>query len=524
MPHPPGTPLFVTAARAWTVTLGTAFTPAFATNLLSAACTAAACGLLATLLARWTGDRAAGFAGGVSAGVLATVWRNATETEVYAAALLLAAAALWAADRAGRTESRRPLLLAAYLLALAVPLHPFALVAAPAVILLAALPPTMRPRPAALLHLGGGVALAMALGTARPLLAAGGALLLAGGVALDARAGIPRRGLGTAFAMLALVALAASALAVLRVRAGFDPALNQGNPGSWATAVDAVARRQYAVAGPWPRQAPLWLQLGNVLEWADWQVALGLAPGVSPAWTRTPITIIWALLAVAGARAHRRADRRSWLALLALLVAGSVGVVLQLNLKAGPSFGWGILPDTAAREARERDYFFVLAFWAWGAWAALGAVTLSRRRLGGRAWPGVAVALLPIALNWRAADRRGGPHPQLARDAALAVLTSAPARSVVLTAGDNDTYPVWYLQQVERVRRDVIVIPVSLLPAGWYRAELARRWALGEGGAWMGSAAALRALARDAERQGRPVSTTLGVAARERAMLGRRWS
>ena len=79
-----------------------------------------------------------------------------------------------------------------------------------------------------------------------------------------------------------LAIAAASAVVVLLVRAGHDPALNQGNPSTWSALLDVVARRQYAVAPLWPRQAPLWLQVGNLFEYADWQFALGLAPSPPP--------------------------------------------------------------------------------------------------------------------------------------------------------------------------------------------------------------------------------------------------
>ena len=116
-------------------------------------------------------------------------------------------------------------------------------------------------------------------------------------------------------------------------------------------------------------------------------------------------------------------------------------------------------------EARERDYFFTLAFWTWGAWAGVGLVDLSRRLLG-REWPGALAALLPAALNWAAVDRARGADATLARDAALAYLLPAPRDAVLLAAGDNDTYPLWYLQQVEGVRPDVTIIVTPMLPAG----------------------------------------------------------
>ena len=133
IPHPPGTPLYVLLLATWSRIL--AWMPtALATNLFSGACTAVAGGATAFLVARWTGSTAAGFAAAVCAGSMSTAWLNATETEVYAATLALALLTLAVADRAGRGDDRRWLILAAYLIALAVPLHMSALVVGPAIV------------------------------------------------------------------------------------------------------------------------------------------------------------------------------------------------------------------------------------------------------------------------------------------------------------------------------------------------------------------------------------------------------
>ena len=83
IPHPPGTPLYIVIGNVWSTLLG--FLPlGLAVNLLSAVATAIACGLLAGLVTRWTGNRVAGIAAGLSSGTMLAVWQNATETEVYA--------------------------------------------------------------------------------------------------------------------------------------------------------------------------------------------------------------------------------------------------------------------------------------------------------------------------------------------------------------------------------------------------------------------------------------------------------
>lgn len=212
--------------------------------------------------------------------------------------------------------------------------------------------------------------------------------------------------------------------------------------------------------------------------------------------------------------------------MLILIVAGSVGVVVYLNMRASPSFGHGVLPENVIREARERDYFFVFAFWVWGMWAGLGAVTLARRR-GVHAWVGVAAAALPIVLNWRAVDRSRGIEAEMPRLWATTLLASAPRDAVLFVGGDNDTYPLWYAQEALGVRRDVTMVTTPLLPAEWYRDEMERRWRLypdSSARPWRGRLDAIELLAGRARALGRPVVAAISLPASERARMGRRWT
>lgn len=462
IPHPPGTPVFILAARVWADIVAplTGFT--IAVNAFSAACTAAAFGIVANLFWRWTGDALTAVCAAVTAGLMSTVWLNATETEVYAASLLLAVVIVWAGDRAGRTGDARWLLLGGYLIGLGWALHLTALLGVPCALVLAW--PTVR--------------------TARV------------------------RTWCTA-AVLAL--LGATPVLFMLLRARHDPTINQGNPATWTALWAALQRHQYDVAPLWPRRAPLWLQFANVFEYADWQFALGVAPAPPPTLARTTITIAYALLGAYGAARHRALDGRSFRAWCVLLAVTSVGVVLYLNLHAGASFGAGVLPPNAVHEARDRDYFFVLAFVCWGAWAGLGAVALARRAVASERTASalaVSAVVLPLVLNWRAVHIERHDEQRRAEREARALLARVPPNGVFIAVGDNDTYPLWYMQEVERVRPDVIVVTAPLLPAGWARAELLRRYRLLDGSdvtMWHGQAQTLRDIRANALAQRRPV-------------------
>ena len=477
IPHPPGTPLYIVLGKVWSLAFAPVFGFARAINLLSAAATAAACGILAHLFARWTDDGLGATAGALAAGLMSSVWLNATETEVYAVALLAGALILWAGDRAGMRSDARWILLLGYFAGLSWSLHLMPLLALPSALLLAFTT-----------HDG---YFALPVGKRR----------------VDGRRDSVSIGRVLGLAIV-LAVIGMTFVLVMYLRARHDPAVNQGNPATLGALADVILRNQYDVAPVWPRQAPFHLQVANVFEYADWQFALGLDGGAPPSWWRTPVTIIYALLGLIGFAAHRSADRRSWRALTLFLLVSWLGVVVYLNLKAGPSFGAGWLPPGALHEARERDYFFLFAFICWGLWAGYGAIRLSRSLPTPFKMLALVAPIAPAIMNWTAADRRTNQVEERARADAVDMLERVPPNGVMLAQGDNDTYPLWYLQLVEKKRGDVTVVTVPLLAAEWYRAEVARRYKLLDTATvrnWVGRDSTIALLTKRSYDQGRPV-------------------
>lgn len=469
IPHPPGTPLFVLLARVWSMLAAPAVGFTIAVNAFSALCTAAAFGLVANVFWRATGDRTAAFAGALTAGLMSTVWLNATETEVYACSLLGAFAILWCARQYALTLEARWFVLTLYACGLGWALHLTALLIVPAAFYAVY---SARAKPAARYVILG----------------------------------------------LLLAVVGGSVVVFMLIRAQHDPAVNQGNPSTIGALIDVVQRHQYDVAPLWPRRAPLWLQFGNVFEYADWQVALGLGPDPEPTFARTSMTALYALLAIYGCIRHRSIDRASWRTWMVLLITTSIGVVLYLNLRAGASYGVGIIPPGVPHEARDRDYFFTWAFVCWGAWAGFGSVQLARSfarrsRLSSAQFRiamvvAVVFAALPVVLNWSAVRAIRRDEQQRAVRSSVEMLAAVPANAVFLANGDNDTYPLWYLQEVQDMRRDVTVVTIPLLPPEWYRAELLRRHHLLDSSfvrAWRGSAQTVADVRANAGRQGRVV-------------------
>jgi transmembrane protein TMEM260 (protein O-mannosyltransferase) len=476
IPHPPGTPLFILLACVWSMIASPLVGFTIAVNAFSALATAAAFGIVANILWRSTGDAVAAFAAALTAGLMSTVWLNATETEVYACALFAAFAILWLASHYALTLERRWILLTLYTCGLAWSLHLTALLAAPAAFY------------------------ALAFARRRPS-------------ARDAITG------------LALSVLGGSVILFMLIRARHDPAINQGDPATLSALIDVVRRHQYDVAPLWPRRAPLWLQFGNVFEYADWQVALGLGPDPGPTVARTSATVIYALLGAFGCLRHRKIDRAGWRMWMVLFLTSSIGVVLYLNLRAGASYGAGVIPHGALHEARDRDYFFTWAFVCWGAWAGFGAVQSARaaaarftatiERTRDIVSAAVVVAALPIILNWGPIRTQRRYEQQKAEQGAEATLGALPARAVFLAVGDNDTYPLWYMQQVKGIRRDVVIVTVPLLPPNWYRAELLRRHELLDSAfvrEWYGRDPTVENIRKNAAREGRAVVQSPGTA------------
>jgi len=481
IPHPPGTPLWVLLANVATKLFGSAAPPR-AVTLLSVWAASLTGGAAAFALARWIGARGAVVAA-VMAGTMYSVWNNATETEVYAVAMLVSVAMLLAGEYAGRADAtpdqrRRGRALIVFFAGLAVPLHLSVLVAVPAAVVLA----WRGERP----------------------------------------------GLREVATWAALFALGFSAVALLPLLSARNPALDSGDPQTVSSLVSVLRREQYAVAGLWPRRAPLWLQLGNLFEWADWQVAIGVHPHPEPAVARTLLSVSWAWLGVLGLRRLWRYEARVGRGMAVLLASATVGVALWLNLRAGPSFGVGVLPDDAVHEARERDYFFALGFWTWGLLAGAGltavATALARRLPAPVALLPFSLALVPVLANRPVADRTAEPVATLPRTYARLLLDAVPSGGILVAGGDNDTFPLWYLQQVEDVRADVTVVTVPLLGAEWYRAGLARAGVLPRAlvTPWAGPEATLAAVMQSARRLRRPLRVSTLLEAGDRRRLDER--
>src|SRR2546429_122375 len=198
------------------------------------------------------------------------------------------------------------------------------------------------------------------------------------------------------------------------------------------------------------------------VEWSQWLVfcsvyALIVASGLENA---GPLKL--AAVLFLGALGYAFLQARNWdfaIAMTALVVTFTLFLIFYLNFKYG--YSWQS-EKQLSREVRERDYFFIASFALWGVWVGMGLATLMewisealelRVPDGTRRWtlatPVLLLALIPLWGNHLTASRKG---ETLARDFAFDLLQSVEPYGVLVTAGDNDTFPLWYAQEVEHRR------------------------------------------------------------------------
>lgn len=134
-------------------------------------------------------------------------------------------------------------------------------------------------------------------------------------------------------------------------------------------------------------------------------------------------------------------------------------------------------------QPRERDYFYVGAFFVFGIWIAIGMrglISLIENKLkksslktpvvyGAIALGIIFIPLNMLRTNYYTHDRSNNWVPW---DYSYNILQSCAANAILFTNGDNDTFPLWYLQDVEGVRRDVKIVNLSLVNTPWYTRQL----------------------------------------------------
>jgi len=198
------------------------------------------------------------------------------------------------------------------------------------------------------------------------------------------------------------------------------------------------------------------------------------------------------LLGIAGAVWQGRRSRKDFLVVLTLFVFTGIAIVVYLN--------------QYPNQPRERDYSYAASFYAFAIWIGLGVYWILD--MGYRIWDfgkkdlvqnpesriqnpkssrvtrhalrigeivGLATVAVPILLLTQNFDDHDRSNRYVARDFAYNYLNSCAPGAILFTNGDNDTFPLWYAQEVEGIRRDVRVICIPYLASNWYIDQMKKK-------------------------------------------------
>ena len=450
VPHPPGAPLFLLIGRAFTLIPWSNI--AFRTNLISVFSSAFTIALLFLIIVRlireWRGapktfeDRVilnvGGFVGAMSYAFSDTFWFNAVETEVYALSMLFTALVFWLAlvwmDNFKDYKSVRFLLFIVFLFGLGAGVHLLNLLVIPTIFLLI-------------------------LFTDKRIL-----------LRYDLWIFIP-----------ILLIIGYSTYLMVLIRSGLNPAIDENNPENWTNFMKYLNREQYGTTSQFSilfqRAAPFWsYQIKKMfLRYFSWQfigkgTTIGAGGYIAENLSFRGLYGLPFLLGLMGMVHHFYKDWKRALSVLIFFIMTGIALVIYLNQ-----------PDP---QPRERDYVYVGCFFAFAIWMGIGMVGIlegivsklrERAKLMSLAVGG-AIFLIMLAVpvnmcrfNFNEHDRSGN---YVAWDYSYNIIQSCEPNAILFTNGDNDTFPLWYLQEVEGIRKDVRIANLSLLNTNWYIEQL----------------------------------------------------
>jgi len=286
-----------------------------------------------------------------------------------------------------------------------------------------------------------------------------------------------RHGWSLYFAIMVAAIIGFTPHIYIPIRASEKPAINENNPDNWPRLKSYLERKQYGqesmVTRMFPRRAQLKNQFGSYPHMGYWGY-----------FKEQYSNEIWGLLrylpfliGLFGMFISLRHSFKNGFLLAAIFLIGSLGLIMYLN------FADGTKVDHL--EVRDRDYFFTPAFIFFAIIIGVGFSSIlgnimswCKKRLP--VWSAYLIwgfafgliLLMPVdtlTYHYRTHDRTGDFAPP---DYAYNILNSCDENGIIFTNGDNDTFPLWYLQEVEKVRNDVRVINLSLLNTDWYILQL----------------------------------------------------
>lgn len=173
------------------------------------------------------------------------------------------------------------------------------------------------------------------------------------------------------------------------------------------------------------------------------------------------------ILGLLGFFYQAKKDNKNFVVILMLFILTGIAIVYYLN--------------QTPHQPRERDYAYAGSFYAFSIWIGFSVMAVFqylRKRI--KSMPAVLLTVIGLLFvpslmaveNWDDHDRSGR---YTTRDFAANYLNSTRPNGILFTYGDNDTFPLWYAQEVEGIRTDVRVSNLSYLGAGWYVHQMMRK-------------------------------------------------
>ncbi len=489
VPHPPGTPLFVLLGRLFT------FLPLFGSvarrvNFISVLFSAGTVGVaylfISGVVRLWWSEHKMGWrqvipaVGGVVGSLFMafsdTFWFNATEAEVYGVAMFIMLFLGWLALRWyqnwEKPQSDRLLLLMVYLLFMGIGFHMTVFLAAPALLLLVLLVDRGKATDFRLWLALIPLAFVTYSESINPFFVLSGLALIISLLMSWSTAGEKRRRWRFAFWIVFIALVGYSTNAYIPIRSHLNPAIDENDPANWTRFKMFLERKQYGQTG---------MMKGMFTRKGTWAHQFGVHRNMGfwsffrRQYTPPKFWILPVALGLIGIPSLLKRRRRLGIFLFSLLFIGTIGLIIYMNFSDGTK---GV-----RLEVRERDYFYTPGFVYFALWIGIGvSVILDWLRLKLKKWRNVgkgvmvfaslvllATPVIPFRQNYNTHNRAGN---HIAHDYAYNMLQSCDKDGVLFTNGDNDTFPLWYIQEVEGVRKDVRVANLSLLNTPWYILQL----------------------------------------------------
>ena len=517
VPHPPGAPLFLLVGRFFSM-IPFVEDIGFRVNYISVLSSTFTVMLLylsiVHLVREWKGSlqsnsdwQIAIFSGAIGSLTFAfthSFWFNAVEAEVYAPSMLFTALLVWLilvwAQKSDQPGNEKYLLMIAYSIGLAIGIHLLNVLALPFV---------------TLIYYYKRYEFNMKTFIINILVTVGIILFIYPGVVKY----LPRIAeLGGAFGLAAMfiilfaivfwsinnnkktvslislsvlfIIIGYSTYATIYIRSNLDPMIDENNPETIEKFISYLNREQYGDHSITDR-AKVWKESPNgkrynstgeffwkyqvdkmYIRYFMWQF-VGMDKNERD-WSANQLFAIPFLIGLLGIYWHFKNDPKHALAVLALFFMTGLAIVLYINQ-----------PDP---QPRERDYSYVGSFYAFSIWIGLGYAGLMELIRGNKkkkkddvtvqsnTLPVVIFVILfiisPILLlakNFETHSRKGR---YIAWDYSYNMLQTCEPNAILITNGDNDTFPLWYLQEVDSIRRDIRIVNLSLLNTDWYIQQL----------------------------------------------------